>query len=435
MRRFLVIALLLFGTRPATGAVSVSEGSVDVLIDARTSAQAVTLTEAPRLGALEQAAYVGIVRFPVQPGAKYTLLEIYPAEPTHRMLLTGYYPLSQDKRPIKGRDGSRTGQSVKLASKTGRWGYRSNFSIDPKSNGHVIYYVYFSETPSVAFQVQLLSKQVPDAEVSNNNESSYSGAKGYFWGDSDVGQVFAETLPDEPERKPGSGDSLVTTTKPPGGVTGGRGTTTGTTGRDRDGNLPTARGTTIQVGTRRAVSGQTVTVPVQLQNGKDLASLNVIIEYDARAAKPTERPAVGPVYESLDPVLFEANHDEIGIIRFGHATTDRLNGSGQLTFLSFRVTGAPGTVIPLQVRVTSAHDSAGQALTPGTISGEIRIEADGSTSTGDPDGDGVATIADARSALKMSVKLLPEDLVCDVDGDGTVTANDARVLLARATAE
>ncbi len=427
--RILPGLLLVIGISSAVEAASIIEGAVDVPIDARTSAEPLNRTTAPRLGVLDKAPYVGIIRFAVQPGASYTLLEVYPAEPTHRMLLTGYYPLSQDKRPIKGKDGSRTSQSVKTASKTGRWGYRSNFSVDPKSNGRYVYYVYFSETPSVAFQVQLYSKQLPAAEVRDNNDSPYSGAKGYFWGDPDVGAVFAEVLPDEPERKTGGNDPLTTTvtTKPPGDP--------GKTTTDRKGDQdPTNAGKmTIKVESRKVRSGQSVTVPVQLLNGADLASVNVVIDYDARGAEVTVRPEQGPIYEPLEVILFEANYNVKGTVRFGHATTDELNGSGTLTSMTFRVTGAAGAVIPLKVKVTSANDSTGRPLTVNTINGEIVIEGEGTTSTGDPDGDGVATVADAKNALKMSVKLIPEDLICDVDRDGTVTANDARILLARAT--
>ena len=53
----------------------------------------------------------------------------------------------------------------------------------------------------------------------------------------------------------------------------------------------------------------------------------------------------------------------------------------------------------------------------------------GSAVPGDADGDGVLTVADALEALKMSVGLIPEDLVLDMDGDGSVTSSDARRIL------
>jgi len=50
---------------------------------------------------------------------------------------------------------------------------------------------------------------------------------------------------------------------------------------------------------------------------------------------------------------------------------------------------------------------------------------------GDGDGDGVLTAADAMTALRMSVRLVPERMAMDVDGDGRVTSDDAREILRR----
>ena len=43
------------------------------------------------------------------------------------------------------------------------------------------------------------------------------------------------------------------------------------------------------------------------------------------------------------------------------------------------------------------------------------------------------TTDDALRALRMSVKLLPEDLVLDLDENGQITSNDARIILRRVT--
>ena len=48
---------------------------------------------------------------------------------------------------------------------------------------------------------------------------------------------------------------------------------------------------------------------------------------------------------------------------------------------------------------------------------------------GDYNGDGRITELDALAALKMSVKLLAEDLILDMDQNGRVTAEDARRIL------
>ncbi len=55
---------------------------------------------------------------------------------------------------------------------------------------------------------------------------------------------------------------------------------------------------------------------------------------------------------------------------------------------------------------------------------------------GDADNDGTVTAADARFALRISVKLETPDAetesACDMDGDGAVTAADARMILRKA---
>ena len=49
---------------------------------------------------------------------------------------------------------------------------------------------------------------------------------------------------------------------------------------------------------------------------------------------------------------------------------------------------------------------------------------------GDSDGDNVLTARDYANALKMSVGLIPVDLICDMDKDGKVTSTDARLIAA-----
>jgi hypothetical protein len=51
---------------------------------------------------------------------------------------------------------------------------------------------------------------------------------------------------------------------------------------------------------------------------------------------------------------------------------------------------------------------------------------------GDHNGDGKVTELDALAALKISVKLLTEDLILDMDGNSKVTAADARLILKQA---
>ena len=77
---------------------------------------------------------------------------------------------------------------------------------------------------------------------------------------------------------------------------------------------------------------------------------------------------------------------------------------------------------PFQVSFTAAA-----VKSPGTGSNQVP-----SLTKGDYNGDGRVTEVDALAALKISVKLLPEDLNLDMDGNGKVTAADARLILKQA---
>ena len=83
---------------------------------------------------------------------------------------------------------------------------------------------------------------------------------------------------------------------------------------------------------------------------------------------------------------------------------------------------------PFEVSFTADNDkSAGLPIAPGTGSNQAPP-----ISKGDYNKDGKVTELDALAALKMSVKLLPEDLVLDMDGNGKVTAADTLLILKKA---
>lgn len=428
----LFVPLFLWGLHLLAGqsqALEVVDAARDTLVSVSTSATAVPASEAPRLiPTITNSPYVAVVRFPVQAGAKYTLLNVYPAndEDDLKLRITGYYPLSADTQKEQGASGSLSGGRSKSGTDTGQYGHRYNFSISPTSQGKYLYVVYFSKAPRESFQLQLSSNPLPDQEVLQNKNSPYTKRVGPTWGDT-MGEFWSVKLADEPPPKTTLGGGRKDDGKPDPGNDHPPGTLPGDSK-----NLP--QGITVQAEKRRAKSGETVTVPVLLLNGKDVANLNVVIHYDSRVAKATAKPEEGAIYESLPATLFESNSAESDVVRFGHATTGQLDGTGVLANVTFRAIGRAGTRSTLRVQVTSANDFNGNSLKVATIDGEIVIEPEGEVMTGDTDNDGVVTVEDARNALKMSVKLIPEDLVCDVDKDGTVTSNDARILLNGATA-
>ncbi len=185
---------------------------------------------------------------------------------------------------------------------------------------------------------------------------------------------------------------------------------------------------TVQAGTRTVKTGDTVSVPIWLIRGQGLGNLNLNLTYDAAVAQATGAFAKGNL---LDQAMFEANPRDRGIVRIGFAQNKDLAGpvTGTLAQITFTATGQPGTSTPLRVEVTTAGSASGGKPGVAVIHGEIRVVGPDGVVIGDSDRDGKLTARDAQNALKMSVKLLPVDMICDMDKDGQVTSTDARLIL------
>jgi hypothetical protein len=185
---------------------------------------------------------------------------------------------------------------------------------------------------------------------------------------------------------------------------------------------------TIQAGSRIAKVGDTVTIPIWLIHGQGVANLNMNLGYDAAVVKATGAFAKGNL---VPQALFEANTGESGIVRIGFAQNKDIVGpeTGTLAQIAFTALGRPGDVTPLRVDVTTLSSAAGVKPSVATIHGEIRIVGSSGVIDGDSDRDGRLTARDAQNALKMSVRLMPIDMVCDMDRDGQVTSTDARLIL------
>ena len=186
-------------------------------------------------------------------------------------------------------------------------------------------------------------------------------------------------------------------------------------------------GMTLQIGSRRVQPGETITIPVWLIKGAGLANLNFNVIYDSAIAKTS-----GPVTAgSLLPfaMLFEGNPGEAGIARIGLASSKDIGGTGPVAQITFQAVGKPGDRTPLHLAVTTISSAAGGKPAIDLIDGEIVIVGPGGVLPGDYNGNGILDPADAMAALKMSVKLIPENLIMDMDGDGKVTSTDARLIL------
>lgn len=189
---------------------------------------------------------------------------------------------------------------------------------------------------------------------------------------------------------------------------------------------PTSSAMTLRADTRRVKAGETVTVPIWLDNGAGVANMNFDLRYSSQVATATA-VAKGSVIPSN--FLFEKNPNSAGVVRIGFAGSRDLAGSAPVAQVTFKAVGRPGQSTPLRLVVTtvSGADDGRPAIL--TIDGKLVIIASKDQVPGDFDGDGRLTANDALNALRMSVGLIPENLVCDMDSDRQVTSTDARLIL------
>lgn len=188
-------------------------------------------------------------------------------------------------------------------------------------------------------------------------------------------------------------------------------------------------GMTLRADVRRVLTGETVTLPVWIDQATGLANMNFNVLYDSNVVQAGKivRGAFLP-----RRTLYESNPAEAGTIRIGLADSRDLSGSGPLAQIVFRAVGRPGSESPVRLEVTTISDAAGTRPAVRTVDGLIEIVDDQAIVPGDGNGNGMPDAGDAMDALKMSVDLIPERSVCDLDRDGRVTSTDARLILAKA---
>jgi hypothetical protein len=197
-------------------------------------------------------------------------------------------------------------------------------------------------------------------------------------------------------------------------------------GQSRTRGESSASGMTLEADRRTVEAGGTVAVPVWLRNGRDLGNLNFEIVYDPTVVRPRGKAVRGNL---LGGTPFESNPAERGLMRIGFASSGSVGGDGTIAQVRWEAVGRAGQRSPLRLKVTRADADSGGRVEIATIDGEVEILTADGRIPGDANGNKRLDAGDALNALKMSVKLIPEDLVCDLDGDRTVTSNDARLIL------
>jgi len=185
-------------------------------------------------------------------------------------------------------------------------------------------------------------------------------------------------------------------------------------------------GMTLEAASRQVRQGDSVTIPVSLIGGRDVANMNFNLTYSQEIARVS-----GPVIKGnlLDKAMFEANPNDVGVVRIGFAQSQDLSGTGTVAQIPFKAVGPPGSRTWLRLEVTTINSATGAKTPIATVAGDIQIVRPEEKPPGDLNGNGILDAGDALDALKMSVRLILVNMAADMDADGQVTSNDARLIL------
>jgi len=183
----------------------------------------------------------------------------------------------------------------------------------------------------------------------------------------------------------------------------------------------------------KVAAGETVQVPIYLENGDNVANVNFTVTYNTDVARIEGMATPGNM---LGASLFRGNAAEGGLFRGAFAGTTGVSGTGTVAYITFKAVGPLGSRTPLTLAVTTINQPSGGVPRIGLRHGSITIAKVGPGPGDIKRGDGGCgpaddrlTADDALCALEMSVKLKPVNLVMDMDNSGDVTSRDATLIL------
>ncbi len=183
---FMLVFLSLFITSFTGYGLSILDGKLNEEIHVVSGAKPVSAEGSTSLIVKwlkngKEKTYVALVRFPVVPGEKYTLLTRYPIDGKGR----GYILTGSDPEKSKG---GWVSFQVPDASKVSYYkckmiAKRSNISISKDSNSF-LYVIYTTRFPSLPITFKLIYPPVPDSVVEKSHP--YPGCNpqaDFYWGD------------------------------------------------------------------------------------------------------------------------------------------------------------------------------------------------------------------------------------------------------------
>jgi hypothetical protein len=181
---------------------------------------------------------------------------------------------------------------------------------------------------------------------------------------------------------------------------------------------------------RTVAAGESVLVPINIKNAKNIGNMDLLLTYDPKVLKATE-----VLKGSLTgDTMFESNIQTAPEIRISFASTKGVNGDGSIAYINFQAVGSAGSTSRISFVDTLANEAGTMAKLSGkSTDADVNVVASGNVRKGDVNGDGKISSVDALMALKMSVRIIPATAAADVDGDGRVTSIDAGLILQAAT--
>ncbi|MBQ3531012.1 MAG: InlB B-repeat-containing protein [Oscillospiraceae bacterium] len=183
----------------------------------------------------------------------------------------------------------------------------------------------------------------------------------------------------------------------------------------------------IVVGEVKGRAGETVEVPVSIENNPGVASGDITISYNKNIMELKNIKVSALMSSGMS-----APNAKDGIISF--MALDNIKGDGEMYVLEFEIKDtAPDGSYPISIS-GNVYNSSSETVNVVFENGSVKVV---SVEPGDVDGNGIINSLDAMRILQCSAKILKlEDLaypeVADFDGNGIVNSLDAMKTLRKA---
>ena len=191
------------------------------------------------------------------------------------------------------------------------------------------------------------------------------------------------------------------------------------------------KGVSLQIPTLSARPGDTLTVPILVNDASEIAGAEIVVTYD-----PEVLTALEVKTTDLTQDFSIADSVSQGKVAITLASGEGISeGSGNLVDIVFKITGSSGDSTSLVLKKAKLYDEGTNPISVETEDGKVRVIG----LKADVNGDGVIDVRDVILCLRISAGLsIPKDLdegyaiwAADVNEDGKVRSGDALLILYR----